>query len=311
MKRKGFTLIELLVVIAIIAILIGLLLPAVQKVREAPARMKCQNNLKQLGLGVHSYHDTYSRFIPAGSTVTWLSWHVGILPYIEQTALFNKVSQTAGNYITIGKYDIPVNNRVATFLCPSQTEAEKMILAPTPPHNVNLPEVINNQPPYTTHYYGVGGPAGVNPITAGNYIYEINDPTHGRMGKQGMFQRTDTVKLENITDGTSNTLMVGEMSWSPGPITPSNIAGTRFRGWARGCDDPTITQVCGGIKTISNAINAYSNTLFNEMPFGSQHTGGTNFAMGDASVRFLNASININAYRAAASYNGGEVLPLD
>ncbi|MBY0326461.1 DUF1559 domain-containing protein [bacterium] len=311
MKRKGFTLIELLVVIAIIAILIGLLLPAVQKVREAAARMKCQNNLKQLGLGVHSYHDTYSRFIPAGSTVTWLSWHVGILPYIEQTALFNKVSQTAGNYITIGKYDIPVNNRVATFLCPSQTEAEKMILAPTPPHNVNLPEVINNQPPYTTHYYGVGGPAGVNPITAGNYIYEINDPTHGRMGKQGMFQRTDTVKLENITDGTSNTLMVGEMSWSPGPITPSNIAGTRFRGWARGCDDPTITQVCGGIKTISNAINAYSNTLFNEMPFGSQHTGGTNFAMGDASVRFLNASININAYRAAASYNGGEVLPLD
>ena len=311
MKRKGFTLIELLVVIAIIAILIGLLLPAVQKVREAAARMKCQNNLKQLGLGVHSYHDTYSRFVPAGSTVTWLSWHVGILPYIEQTALFNKVSQTAGNYITIGKYDIPVNNRVATFLCPSQTEAEKMILAPTPPHNVNLPEVINNQPPYTTHYYGVGGPAGVNPITAGNYIYEINDPTHGRMGKQGMFQRTDTVKLENITDGTSNTLMVGEMSWSPGPITPSNIAGTRFRGWARGCDDPTITQVCGGIKTISNAINAYSNTLFNEMPFGSQHTGGTNFAMGDASVRFLNASININAYRAAASYNGGEVLPLD
>ena len=311
MKRKGFTLIELLVVIAIIAILIGLLLHAVQKVREAAARMKCQNNLKQLGLGVHSYHDTYSRFIPAGSTVTWLSWHVGILPYIEQTALFNKVSQTAGNYITIGKYDIPVNNRVATFLCPSQTEAEKMILAPTPPHNVNLPEVINNQPPNTTHYYGVGGPAGVNPITAGNYIYEINDPTHGRMGKQGMFQRTDTVKLENITDGTSNTLMVGEMSWSPGPITPSNIAGTRFRGWARGCDDPTITQVCGGIKTISNAINAYSNTLFNEMPFGSQHTGGTNFAMGDASVRFLNASININAYRAAASYNGGEVLPLD
>jgi hypothetical protein len=69
--------------------------------------------------------------------------------------------------------------------------------------------------------------------------------------------------------------------------------------------------VCAGIKSISNAINAYSNTLFNEMPFGSQHTGGTNFAMGDASIRFLNANININAYRAAASYNGGEVVPLD
>lgn len=102
------------------------------------------------------------------------------------------------------------------------------------------------------------------------------------------------------------------MSWSPGAITPTNIAGTRFRGWGRGCDNPASgAPVCGGIKTIANAINAYSNTLFNEMPFGSQHTGGTNFAMGDASIRFLNASININAYRAAASYNGGEVLPLD
>jgi hypothetical protein len=188
-----------------------------------------------------------------------------------------------------------------------------MILAPTPPHNVNLSEVINNQPPYTTHYYGVAGPAGLNPITAANYINEANDATHGRMGKQGMFQRTDTVKLENIIDGTSNTLMIGELSWFPGSVTPSNIAGTRYRGWARGCEDSAVTgsAVCAGIKTISNAINAYSNTLFNEMPFGSQHTGGTSFAMGDASVRFLNASININTYRAAASYNGGEVLPLD
>lgn len=313
MKRKGFTLIELLVVIAIIAILIGLLLPAVQKVREAAARMKCQNNLKQLGLGVHSYHDTYSRFVPAGNISTWLSWHVGILPYIEQAALFNKFSQATGGYIVTGKYDIPVNNKVPTFLCPSQTDAEKMILSPTPPHNVNLPEVINNQPPYTTHYYGVGGPVGANPTTGANYVNEVNDPTHGRMGKQGMFQRTDTVKLENIVDGTSNTLMIGEMSWSPGVIAPGNIAGTRFRGWARGCENTANggTAVCGGIKSIANAINAYSNTLFNEMPFGSQHTGGTNFSMGDASVRFLNASININAYRAAASYNGGEVIPLD
>jgi len=313
MKRKGFTLIELLLVIAIIAILIGLLLPAVQKVREASARMKCQNNLKQLGIGVHSYHDTFSRFIPAGNIATALSWHVGILPYLEQTSLFNKISQNTGSYLVLGKYDIPVNNKVATFLCPSQTEAEKMILSPTPPHNVNTPEVINNQSPYTAHYYGVGGPAGVNPTTGATYVNEVNDATQGRMGRQGMFQRTDTVNLSNITDGTSNTLMIGEMSWSPGAISPGNIAGTRYRGWTRGCEDPAIggAPVCAGIKTISNAINAYSNTLFNEMPFGSQHAGGTNFTMGDASVRFLNASININAYRAAASYNGGEVLPLD
>ncbi len=311
MNKKGFTLIELLVVIAIIAILIGLLLPAVQKVREAAARMKCQNNLKQLGLGVHSYHDVYSRFIPAGNTVTWLSWHVGVLPYLEQEALFKKISQAPGTYLAIGKYDIPVNNKIATFLCPSQTDAEKMILSPTPPHNVNLPEVINNQPPWTTHYYGIYGPAGVNPATNANYIFEVNDPTHGQMGKQGLFQRTDTVKLSNVVDGTSNTLMIGEMSWSPGAITPTNIAGTRFRGWARGCEATALNNVCGGAKTIRNAINAYSNTLFNEMPFGSQHTGGTNFSMGDASVRFLASKISLSAYLAAASYNGGEVLPLD
>ncbi|MFZ9823239.1 MAG: DUF1559 domain-containing protein [Gemmataceae bacterium] len=306
MLRKAFTLIELLVVIAIIAILIGLLLPAVQKVREAAARMKCQNNLKQLGLGVHSYHDVYSQFIPAGSTQTQLSWHVGILPYIEQDALFKKFSQATGTYLATGKYDLAVSNRIAAYLCPSQTgDGEKMILTPTPPHNVNLPEVINNQPPYTTHYYGIYGPAGTNPVTNAAYIYEVNDPTHGRMGRQGMFQRTDAVKLANIIDGTSNTLMIGEMSWV------NNTAGTRFRGWARGCDPAANTPVCAGTKTVANAINAYSNVLFNEMPFGSSHTGGANFALGDASVRFLSEKININAYRAAASANGGETLPLD
>jgi len=307
MLRKAFTLIELLVVIAIIAILIGLLLPAVQKVREAAARMKCQNNLKQLGLGVHSYHDVYSQFIPAGSTQTQLSWHVGILPYIEQDALFKKFNQSNTTYqTTIGKYDLPVLNRIAAYLCPSQTgDGEKMILTPAPPHNVNTPELFNNQPPYTTHYYGIYGPAGTNPVTNAAYIYEVNDPTHGRMGRQGMFQRTDAVKLANIIDGTSNTLMIGEMSWV------SNTAGTRFRGWARGCDPSAATPVCAGTKTVANAINAYSNVLFNEMPFGSAHTGGANFALGDASVRFLSEKININAYRAAASANGGETLPLD
>ncbi|NDH07995.1 DUF1559 domain-containing protein [bacterium] len=308
MLRKAFTLIELLVVIAIIAILIGLLLPAVQKVREAAARMKCQNNLKQLGLGVHSYHDVYNRFVPAGSFVeqTQLSWHVGILPYIEQDALFKKFSQAMGIYTTAGKYDLPVSNRIASFLCPSQAgDGEKMILTPTPPNNVNTPEVINGQPPYTTHYYGIFGPAGTNPVTNAAYIYEFNSPTHGRMGKQGMFQRTTTVKLSNITDGTSNTLMIGEMSWV------DNVAGTRYRGWARGCDTAVGTEVCSGAKSVANAINAYSNVLFNEMPFGSSHSGGTNFALGDASVRFLSDKVNINAYRAAASFDGGETLPLD
>src|SRR5687767_5856032 len=108
-RRPAFTLIELLVVIAIIAILIALLVPAVQKVREAAARLQCQNNLKQIGLGLHAFHDSYKGFPKAGEKASELSWHVFVLPYIDQTPLYTKF-----DLATVGPYTGP--NRIAHSL---------------------------------------------------------------------------------------------------------------------------------------------------------------------------------------------------
>src|SRR5688572_16939942 len=122
MTRRAFTLIELLVVIAIIAILIGLLLPAVQKVREAAARMKCSNNLKQMGIALHSYHDSYGTFPTpppvGGGGTTGVSWQALILPYIEQDALGRTINPNVGGYVA-GVNRNAAANRIATFLCPS------------------------------------------------------------------------------------------------------------------------------------------------------------------------------------------------
>src|SRR4051812_21952005 len=151
--RRAFTLIELLVVIAIIAILIGLLLPAVQKVREAAARAKCLNNLKQLGIGLHAYHDALNGFPTAGDTSTQLSWHVYVLPYIEQDPLFKQFSMASGSYDAVGKNDPNGQVRVPIYLSPSSPIAQ-----PTAQNEFDPKEVVNGTPPYTTHYYGIDGP---------------------------------------------------------------------------------------------------------------------------------------------------------
>src|SRR5205814_6050100 len=124
--------------------------------------------------------------------------------------------------------------------------------------------------------------------------------THGGFALQGIFRRDVAatakakvgVKMTQISDGVSNTLMVGEISWV------NEVTGTRYRSWVRGCDD---APVCAGARNVTNAINSPSITLFNDIAFGSMHPGGTNFALGDGSVRFINASINLGLYRSLAS----------
>lgn len=291
-RAKAFTLIELLVVIAIIAILIGLLLPAVQKVREAAARIRCQGNLRQVVLALHNFHGERGTFPKAGDVGTELSWHVEILPLIEQGALYSNIDKSIGSYTAANKIQW-AQQKVNLYLCPASL-TEKMGVGPL--DNVNTPDLWANQPPYTTHYYGVLGPKGTNPLTSQAYLVNNLGP-HGGFAEQGFFTRDAFRRTSDIQDGLSNTFAVGELSWS------NAITGTRYRAWIRGCDS---NLTCGGCRNIVNGINTYAIGNFSDVAFGSSHPGGTHFGMGDGSVRFVGERIKLSIYLATASRNGGE-----
>jgi hypothetical protein len=152
------------------------------------------------------------------------------------------------------------------------------------------------------------GPVGVNPASGQAYrIDPDGQADHGGFALEGVFLRDTTnnpidgcevgVKFVKVSDGTSNTLMVGEMSWD------NEVTGTRYRSWVRGCDGH---PVCAGCRNVVNAINSPGVARFNEIAFGSMHIGGTHFCLADGTVRFLNQNISLSIYRALASYDGGE-----
>jgi prepilin-type N-terminal cleavage/methylation domain-containing protein/prepilin-type processing-associated H-X9-DG protein len=312
--RRAFTLIELLVVIAIIAILIGLLLPAVQKIREAANRMKCSNNLKQIGLAVHNYHDTNGKLPNAYDARTGVSWHVLVLPYVEQDNLFRQFDMTSPSFL----HTAPNRNdphglvKIPTYQCPSSPLKVQAFGAP---NNTNGPSDLippnTGQPAAIPHYYGVNGPRGTNPTTG--QPYPVGTALHEGVpaATSGVFQRDGDNTLGVITDGTSNTILIAEMSW----VSPR--FGTRYRSWVRGGEEyagvvagrPSFVVSC---RNVTNAINAIftANLIvpYNDVPFGSMHTGGMNAGFGDGSVRFLRQTLSIATYRALASRDGGEVL---
>ncbi len=283
----GFTLVELLVVIAIIGVLVALLLPAVQAAREAARRTQCTNNLKQIAIALHNYHDTHRAFPPGGwneaNRGNRLAFNAFILPFMEQQAVYDEFNFEHNNYT--GPNLNPGLRLIPAYHCPSCRITRGAFAA----------EYVGGEPTYTTHYYAIMGPKGVNPIS-GNRYPEVN-PTaqHGGYALSGVLHRNSSTTMGHVTDGTSNTIMVGEISWE---------AANCFRIWPRGISG----TASGSAKNVEFGINVmpFSGNNFNDVSFGSQHPGGANFAVTDGSVRFISETVDMDLYLAAASMNGRE-----
>ena len=305
--RRAFTLIELLVVIAIIAVLIGLLLPAVQKVREAAARLSCTNNSKQIGLGLHNYHDANSAFPPSytasvpyadGATDTTAGWGWAsyILPHVEQDNLFRQLN-----------LKLPVQNSVAiqtvlkSYLCPSDL---------VPPAAFAVPDAFG-----TT--IALAAPASYAACTGGD-----ESGTTDATGL-GIFYRNSRTRLADVTDGTSSTILIGERSWgnANGIWAGAINAGVCRRGKQNPCPGSGAASYPASVlvQAHSHLNNATSDTDGGLDDFSSRHTGGSNFVFADGSVRFLRSVPGDNAdgsftaagviLQALGTRANGEVVP--
>jgi prepilin-type N-terminal cleavage/methylation domain-containing protein len=317
-QRRGFTLIELLVVIAIIGVLVGLLLPAVQKAREAANRISCLNNLKQFGLAMHNYHDANLQFPPFQATAgscCYGTWQMAILPYCELNNLWNLYTNYGGTSRTGPDFQHGVNAQVTSqrmkmFSCPSDTwnnavNSERVNGVRYLIANHNYVVCLGNA---DYNLFGDGPPPGFPP----NYIVQ-----------RGVFVSRNSstwnnvvTRITDVTDGTDNTLLAGEVRQGQGG--PSPTGDERGQSWTAepaqfttyytpntSSPDLTSGMHCNptpGMPCISESTN------WDVIAARSQHPGGVQVVLCDGSGRFVTNSINLNTWRALSSIQGGEVV---
>jgi len=323
--RNGFTLIELLVVIAIIAILIGLLMPAVQQARSAARRMQCQNNLKQIALALHNFHDVNGAFPPARLILNDLqypdpqarlygldepSWLVRILPYIEQ----NNLHDLWDEYLPYGMQDPATRlTSVGILLCPDRNGGT----------NAVTPDEV------TTITFPCGCGGGTQTIPGGpiaDYVCNHGDPSPGAIGSYDDFYWggkgtgviisstaeynraghtipgwLDKIAFRNVTDGTSNTLLVGEPHIPRGQLRKSPYNGPSFYG-----RHLTHFARIGGAGV--PLAHSQDDTRAGVYSFGSPHTGVVQFALTDGSVRPISTSINTQILGRLANRSDGQIV---
>jgi prepilin-type N-terminal cleavage/methylation domain-containing protein/prepilin-type processing-associated H-X9-DG protein len=284
----AFTLIELLVVIAIIAVLIGLLLPAVQKVREAAARTTCTNNLKQIGLGFHSHHDALKQFPNAGSDgpdddcclaktrVGW-TWLYHLTPYIEQANVYSHPDDK-----------VVQNTAVPIYYCPSRRQ----------------PTVYSDGG--RSDYAGNGGRDMAGEGREGMLIRQWKSPGTSKPADAPVEQRRT---MAEVTDGLSNTLLVGEKQVNPVVL---GLSGGDNETWHNsGWDQDHVRFGQSVPEPDDKHTTVYKPTNFWSVRFGSSHPGGFNAVMGDGSVKFIRYGVDAPNWLRVCLVNDGEVITAD
>lgn len=319
-RRTGFTLIELLVVIAIIAILVALLLPAVQQAREAARRSQCKNNMKQLGLALHNYHDVFSQF-PINYSTTFttnnstMSWMVTILPYIDQAPLFNQIDP---NFGINNDPRSPTPDSVAPAN-PSNGWAAKQVIPVYKCPSDTSDDIMGSRANYggswaVNSYKGVAGAnwawgAYVSPTQFNGTRFGTSnnglDRGNGLLFRGNGFPYSNS--FSHVTDGTSNTFAIGEAVarycthtwwwWFNGSTATCSVP----------LNAPAVCTTNPALSPDARLAQCWGDWP-NNYSFKSMHVGGGQFTMCDGSVRFISENIDLSLYRGLATIAGGEVL---
>ncbi|MCA9234822.1 MAG: DUF1559 domain-containing protein [Planctomycetales bacterium] len=327
MRRRGFTLVELLVVIAIIGVLVALLLPAIQQAREAARRTQCVNQIRQMVLACHNYHDAQGQLPSVGDQVvtgsahqaSGLSWLGQILPYQENGNLRQLIDDSVPWYDA--KNDAAENTSVPLFICPS-TGAELSAFTGTPGNTTVYVEAS----PLRAHYVGIMGAKSAGDFRTAKYpdngytmaltsggqiVGSGTGDVSGGLATNGAIVFDGNINFKHFSDGTSATMMVGESSWDSGP-TRTWIVGTldvnsgpggANHGWIYNSKNIRWPMHTAFREAPGEPASGYQS---NDISMGSRHPGGAHVGMADGGARFQSEDIGLNVLRAMATRNNAD-----